>query len=63
MSEQRYVIFQCSCGNYVAEPTIERAVNEVAPSVRLGGAVYCSSPTHGAVIPEMRRTVVVEVSE
>lgn len=56
-----FVIYQCSCGNYVAEPTIERAVLEVAPHVRLGGVVYCSAPTHGVHIPEMRRTIVEEV--
>lgn len=54
-----WVIYQCSCGNYVAEPTVERAACEVARHVRLGGAVYCSSPRHGAEHPEMRRTIVV----
>lgn len=54
-----YVIFQCSCGNYVAEPTVEAARVQLAPNVELRGAVMCTAPTHGIHHPEMRRTLVV----
>lgn len=60
MSEHpEYVIFQCSCGNYVAETTVDAARVQLAPNVELRGAVICTAPKHGTDQPEMRRTLVV----
>lgn len=59
MSDE-YVIYQCSCGNFVAEPTVEAARARLDPNVELRGAVICTAPKHGVHQPEMRRTVVVE---
>lgn len=53
-----YVIYTCSCGNYVAERTVEAARAVLPGHVELAGAVYCTAATHGADQPEMRRTPV-----
>lgn len=53
-----YVIYVCSCGNYVAERTIESARSRLPGNIELAGAVYCTAATHGAAAPEMRRTPV-----
>lgn len=55
----QYVIFTCSCGNYVAERTVESARAVLAGNIELRGAVYCTAAAHGAEQPEMRRTPVV----
>lgn len=53
-----YIIYTCSCGNYVAEPTVNNVHGKQAGRFRLGGSVYCTASSHGAVQPEMRRVAV-----
>lgn len=61
-SSLSYVIFTCSCGNYVAEPTVENAAADQPGRWRHAGAIYCTAPEHGIFRPEMRRVEVEEVS-
>lgn len=54
-----FVVYACVCGNYVAEPTVLNAAQEVPGRFRLSGSVLCTAAKHGALQPEMRRITTV----
>lgn len=62
MSE--FVIYTCSCGHYIAEPSIATAT-PVAPDVvaKTNVTYHCARPEHAMGQPEMRRVVVVPQEE